>query len=65
MIKVNGELFECRGGMSVAELLKEKGYKTPFIAVEVNGKIVKKTDYETFILNDGDKVEIVNFVGGG
>ena len=36
-----------------------------FIAVEVNGRIIKKDEYSSTQLNDGDKVEVVNFVGGG
>lgn len=65
MIKVNGETLCGRDGITVAELLKERGYKTVFIAVEVNGAIVKKEDYAAYALKDGDKVEVVNFVGGG
>lgn len=65
MIKVNGETLEGRDGITVSELLSERGYKTVFIAVEVNGAIVKKDSYDTFELKDGDKVEVVNFVGGG
>ncbi len=65
VIKVNGETFEGKDGITVAELLSERGYKTVFIAVEVNGAIVKKEDYGSFALKDGDKVEVVNFVGGG
>ena len=65
MIKVNGETLEGRDGITVAELLKERGYKTVFIAVEVNGVIVKKDEYAAYVPNDGDKVEVVNFVGGG
>ncbi len=65
MIKVNGETVSGRDGITVSELLSERGYKTVFIAVEVNGAIVKKDEYASFTLKDGDKVEIVNFVGGG
>ena len=35
------------------------------IAVEINGHIVPKSKYDTTVLNDGDTVEIVGFVGGG
>ena len=35
------------------------------MAVAVNMKIVKKDDWDKFILNEGDKVEALNFVGGG
>jgi sulfur carrier protein len=47
------------------ELLNELRIEPGQVAVEVNLSIIKKADYSTFRLNDGDKVEIVNFVGGG
>jgi sulfur carrier protein len=53
---VNGKIMEL-----LNELLIEPGQ----VAVEVNLSIIKKTDYSTFRLKDGDKVKIVNFVGGG
>jgi sulfur carrier protein len=53
---VNGKIMEL-----LNELLIEPGQ----VAVEVNLSIIKKADYSTFRLKDGDKVKIVNFVGGG
>lgn len=65
MITVNGSTFEGKDGMTVEELIKEHGFRMTFIAVEVNGRIIKKDEYSSTQLNDGDKVEVVNFVGGG
>ena len=50
---------------TVKELLRELQVQPGQVAVEVNLSIVKKADYPSFRLTDGDKVEIVNFVGGG
>jgi sulfur carrier protein len=64
-LTVNGEILEKTNARTVMELLNELRIRPGQVAVEVNLSIVKKADYSTFGLNDGDKVEIVNFVGGG
>ena len=64
MVKINGELFDI-AGKSVAEYLKTTNYDTKRIAVELNGEIVPKAQYEETVLADGDSVEVVSFVGGG
>ena len=61
---VNGENLGSNAG-TVRELLNELQIGPSQVAVEVNLSIVKKADYSTFRLKDGDKVEILNFVGGG
>ena len=45
--------------------LDENNYRRTYIAVEKNGEILPKSEYDTTYLNDGDKIEIVSFVGGG
>lgn len=62
---VNGEVLEKSHAGTVMELLDELHIKPEQVAVEVNLSIVKKDVYSTFTLNNGDKVEIVKFVGGG
>ena len=62
---INGEIVEKSNAGNVMELLYELQINPDQVAVEVNLSIIKKADYSTFRLNDGDKVEIVNFVGGG
>jgi thiamine biosynthesis protein ThiS len=64
-LTVNGEPFETQDAGTIAELLHKLGIEPGSVAVEVNLSIVKKADHSTFRLNDGDKIEIVNFVGGG
>lgn len=64
MVKINGECIEA-AGKSIAEYLAEANFDPKRVAVEINGEIVFKSQYEKTVLRDGDTVEIVNFVGGG
>jgi len=59
---VNGQEIET-SAKTLFALIEELGVRPA--AVEVNLEIVKKTDYQGFVLRDGDRVEIVQFVGGG
>lgn len=63
MITVNGEKLEFSG--KVAELLDVLEYNGKRVAVELNENIVPKAQYESTEVSDGDKLEIVRFVGGG
>lgn len=64
MVKINGEELNA-SGRTIAQYLTENGYDTKRVAVELNGDILPKSQYESTVLNDGDCVEIVSFVGGG
>jgi len=64
-LKINGEDRDNISAQTVQELLEELEITVGRVAVEVNMVIVRKTEYDRFRLNDGDVVEIVNFVGGG
>ncbi|MDE5834467.1 MAG: sulfur carrier protein ThiS [Ruminococcus sp.] len=63
MITVNGEKMDFSG--TVAELLNVMEYNGKRVAVELNENIVPKAEYENTAVSDGDKLEIVRFVGGG
>ena len=64
MIKINGELLE-KDGKTVTEMLADMDISGQRVAVEINEEIVPKAKYDETILKDGDKVEVVRFVGGG
>ena len=64
MVKINGNTTDT-AGKSLAEYLATTDYDTKRIAVERNGEIVPKAQYSKTILQDGDTVEVVSFVGGG
>lgn len=64
MVKVNGELLDL-AGKTVSEYLATTDYDPKRIAVECNGEIVFKSQYDEVVLQDEDSVEVVSFVGGG
>ncbi|MSN26976.1 MAG: sulfur carrier protein ThiS [Geobacter sp.] len=64
-ILLNGEDTEQSDGITIAGLLTHLGIGLDRVAVEVNQAIVPKTKHETHLLSDGDRIEIVHFVGGG
>lgn len=63
-IKINGEDRQT-SKQTLAGLLEELNILRERVAVEVNLKIIKKADYDRHQINEGDVIEIVNFVGGG
>lgn len=65
MIKINGKIKEYENSITIESLILQEGYEKDIVVVEVNEKIIKKNEYETYMLKDGDKVEILKFVGGG
>ena len=64
-ILLNGEQAETADGATVETLLQQLGISRERVAVELNADIVPKAGYEKQLLSDGDKIEIVHFVGGG
>jgi len=64
-IVLNGEPVETADGATVETLLQQLGISRKRVAVELNADIVPKAGYERQLLSDGDKIEIVHFVGGG
>lgn len=64
-MKLNGTQIPLAQPLPLTELLAQQGYPNERIAVEKNGEIVPKTAYGTTMVDDGDTLEIVCFVGGG
>jgi thiamine biosynthesis protein ThiS len=64
-ITLNGEPFELDGPVSVVDLLASLDIDPRRVAVEHNLSIVKRQRFPETIVCDGDRVEVVNFVGGG
>lgn len=65
MITVNGKQIQLASEMSVADYLEQNNYQIKRIAVELNEEILPKYSYSDTMLKDGDRLEIVTFVGGG
>lgn len=64
-LTVNGEPYELPAPATVAGLLARLGVTAGRVAVEINEDVVPRGTYETHPLAAGDRVEIVQFVGGG
>ena len=64
-IQLNGSPYKIYAETNLNKLLNKLEIPKSKVAIEVNGVIVEKNKYPKLILNKGDKVEIVHFIGGG
>jgi sulfur carrier protein len=64
-ITINGEIRELDEEVNLNRLLELLSLPSQRIAVELNREVVRKKDWESVIVKDADRVEIVHFVGGG
>jgi thiamine biosynthesis protein ThiS len=62
---INGQQKEMPDNLTVSALLEELRINPLGVAVELNLKIIPKTDYAKTQLKENDKLEIISFVGGG
>ncbi|MGH9761452.1 MAG: sulfur carrier protein ThiS, partial [Blastocatellia bacterium] len=56
---------EAEDGAVITDLIAALDLKPERVAVELNGRIIRKTAWAETVLNEGDRLEIVHFVGGG
>ena len=64
-IHVNGQLRTTKDGATVADLLREIEIRPDRVAVELNLQVLERQEFESRGLCEGDRVEIINFIGGG
>jgi thiamine biosynthesis protein ThiS len=64
-IVVNGDARRVKEGQTLADLLKELELDPERVAIEMDRKIVKQPNWSGTVLHAGNRVEIVQFVGGG
>lgn len=64
-LTINGEERSFDSVSNVAELIEALNVKGDRVAVELNREIVPRSNWVTSAVHDGDKLEIVHFVGGG
>lgn len=64
-MKWNGKQIALEMPVTVLEFLQQQGYNAQRVAMERNGEIVRRADFEKELLRDEDTVEVVTFVGGG
>ena len=64
-ITLNGDPYELEAPLTVSALLERLEIDSRRVAVEHNMIVVRRAAYDATLVRDGDRVEIVNFVGGG
>ncbi len=63
-ISLNGEMIksECR---TLMDVIQEQGIEINALIAEVNFQVIKQENWKEFAIKDGDKIELLSFVGGG
>ena len=64
-IVLNGETYKTDGPLTIGRLLVHLDIDRRRVAVEQNMNVIKKPNYDSTIGNNGDAIEVVNFIGGG
>ena len=64
LVHINGKDIDV-AGQSLMDFLNANDYEMGTFVVECNEEIIHKEDYKTYILRDGDVIEVVQFMGGG
>jgi sulfur carrier protein len=63
--RINGQKITIDSPLTVGELLRQKDLKPEAVVVEYNGTIISRLDFDETSIDDGDRMEILSFVGGG
>ncbi len=64
-IQLNGKKLALKQTMSIYQLLKKYKINGKKVAIEINGRILSKNNYKKKFIKDKDRIEIVQFIGGG
>jgi len=64
-ITLNGQSKELMASVNLKEVIDRFSQKSKYVVAEVNGNIIKRPDWSTKTIVDGDRIELVNIVGGG
>lgn len=64
-IIINAQEREFDANITLAHVLKELSLDGKVMAAAVNMNIVKQDSWDSYVLNEGDKLELLDFVGGG
>ena len=64
-IYLNGERREIPAGIDLVRLLEVFSLPSQRIAIELNNTVIRRVDWPQAMLSEGDKIEVVHFVGGG
>ena len=64
-IQLNGRKIAVKQNFSILDMLKKYKLNKKKVAIELNGKILPQSKYNNIILKNNDRIEIVQFIGGG
>jgi len=64
-VLINGEEKQLPGSLNLNDLLDRFELPSQRVAIELNKNVVRKKDWADTPVNDGDRIEVVHFVGGG
>jgi thiamine biosynthesis protein ThiS len=64
-VSLNGETKEVSEGTTLLALVEQLSLAPERLALELNREVVRRADWPSVVLSEGDRVEIVHFVGGG
>lgn len=64
-VTLNGESRDIRPGCTIAALLAELGINRKTVVAQINDDIVDNASFDATLINEGDTVELIRFVGGG
>lgn len=64
-VMINGKEASLPPGMTVASYLSLRELNDRLVVVELNGEIIRRTEFPSVTISAGDQIEIVHFVGGG
>ncbi len=64
-VSINGEIQEFEAPLTVAELMQRVGVVPQKVAIEHNQSIVPRSQHAHVMVDEGDAIEIVEFIGGG
>ncbi|HOZ47698.1 MAG TPA: sulfur carrier protein ThiS [Candidatus Hydrogenedentes bacterium] len=64
-IVVNGQIIEVEDGITVADVIEAFSLSAKGTVVQRNGEMVERAEYGTVVIEQGDELELVRFVGGG
>ncbi|MFN0277555.1 MAG: sulfur carrier protein ThiS [Pyrinomonadaceae bacterium] len=64
-ILLNGETLEVAKEIKLDELLEFFSLPRKRVAIEINNSVVSRSDWPDIVIGEGDKIEVVHFVGGG
>ena len=65
LVTINGEARNLNGQLSIRDLLKELQVEEKIVALSINANLVKRDTWDSTLIKENDKIELLQFMGGG